>query len=143
MAKNNQPVTGIILVTHADYGQALIRAAEMILGPVADCRSVGVDASQEVDKTLATLKEAIAGLDSGNGVLALTDMFGGTPTNLSLSLLSAYHLEVITGVSLPMLLKVLGSRHLPPEELAKLAKNAGNQGIVVAGELLRKKLSDG
>jgi PTS system mannose-specific IIA component len=143
MAKNNQPATGIILVTHADYGQALIRAAELILGPVTGCRSIGVDASQEVDKTLATLKEAIGSLDSGNGVLALTDMFGGTPTNLSLSLLSAYRLEVITGVSLPMLLKVLGSRHLPPEELAKVAKNAGNQGIVVAGEVLRKKLSDG
>jgi PTS system mannose-specific IIA component len=70
-------------------------------------------------------------------------MFGGTPTNLSLSLLnkSDHQLEVITGVNLPMLLRVLGSRKLSLSELAKEAKAAGAQGIVVAGDLLRSKVA--
>ena len=136
-------VTGIVLVTHADYGASLLRAAEMILGPQERCATIGVDATAEVGKTLSGLKEAVAAVDGGQGVLVLTDMFGGTPTNLSLSLLTSRRIEVLTGVSLPMLLKVLGNRKAAPDELAKTAKNAGIQGIVVAGEVLRKKAADG
>ncbi len=131
---------GVILVTHTDYGTSLLKAAEFILGPVPQCVSVGVDGTQEVDTTVRTLKEAVASLDKGTGVLVLTDMFGGTPTNLSLSLLAKGQLEVVTGVNLPMLLKVLTTRQLPLDQLASEASQAGCQGIVVAGELLRGKV---
>ena len=76
-------------------------------------------------------------------MLVLTDMFGGTPTNMSLSLLGSGRLEVLTGVNLPMLIKILGSRTTPLETLATEAKQAGCQGIVVAGEVLRKKVAEG
>ena len=72
-------------------------------------------------------------------MLVLTDLFGGTPTTLSLSLRKLGNIEVVAGVNLPMLLKVLQGRQVPLSELAALAKAAGQQGIVVPGEMLRKK----
>jgi PTS system mannose-specific IIA component len=103
---------------------------------------VGVDISLEVGEILANIRAATQKSDLGGGVLILTDMFGGTPTNLSLSLLGASRLEVLTGVNLPMLLKVMGSRALPMGRLAQEAKTAGCQGIVVAGDLLRSKVAE-
>ena len=136
-------LTGVILVTHSDYGQRLLEAAQLIIGPQGGCQSVGVAATAEVQETLGRIRQAIQETDQGNGVLILTDMFGGTPTNLSLSLLGSARLEVITGVNLPMLLKVLGSRKTPPAELAREARQAGLKGIVVAGELLQQKVGEG
>lgn len=134
------PRTGVILVTHADYGAALLRAAEFILGPIEDCSSIQVDVSLDVEGTVARLKEAASLLDRGKGVIILTDMFGGTPTNLSLSLMSnPEKIEVVTGVNLPMLLKVFDNRYKELSELAELALDAGRKGIVSAGGILRGK----
>jgi len=134
---------GVILVTHADFGAALLRAAEFILGPQDNCRSVTVDVSQDVNATLAALTQAIKDTDVGGGVLVLTDMFGGTPSNLSLSLLGSDSLEVLSGVNLPMLIKSLSQRNQPLAKIAAEAKIAGCQGIVLAGEVLRGKASEG
>ncbi len=132
---------GIILVTHVDYGSALLRAAEFIVGTVQDCVCIQVDASLEVEETVARLRDAVDRLSRGQGVLILTDMFGGTPTNLSLSLLgNRTDVEVLTGVNLPMLLKVLSNRSEPLGPLAKMAIDAGCEGIVAAGEMLRGPL---
>lgn len=131
---------GIILVTHMDYGVALLRAAEFITGPVQDCTCIQVDSSLEVEETVSRLKEAVNRLSNGRGVLVLTDMFGGTPTNLSLSLLgSRTDVEVLTGVNLPMLLRVLSNRKLPLAEMVELAAKAGCEGIIAAGKVLRGK----
>lgn len=144
MADANQtPLTGILVITHTDYGRALIDAARFIMGDQPKVASIGVDATADVGVTVAAIKERLQALDTGNGVLILTDMFGGTPTNLSLSLLGVGKVEVITGVNLPMLIKVMQHRKQPPQELAVHAKNAGVQGIVVAGEVLRKKTAAG
>lgn len=139
---SQEKLVGIVIVTHADYGASLLRACEVILGPQTQCTTVSVDATQDVGTTLSSLKEAVASFDNGNGVLILTDMFGGTPTNLSLSLLGSGHLEVLTGVNLPMLLKVFGSRTMGLMQLAAEAKTAGEKGIVVAGEVLRSKVKN-
>lgn len=145
MNRQDQPqaLVGVILVTHADYGTALLRAAEFILGPQNDCTSISVDVSQEVGVTVTRLKDAVDRLDKGGGVIILTDMFGGTPTNLSLSLLASGNVEVVTGVNLPMLLKVFGSRTTPLAELASEAGEAGGKGIVVAARMLRSKARNG
>jgi mannose PTS system EIIA component len=141
-ASKDVPV-GVVVVTHTDYGSWLVKAAECIMGPQDHCRSVSVDMTHDVALTLTELKAAIKETDQGGGVLILTDMFGGTPTNLSLSLLGTGRLEVLTGVNLPMLIKILGSRTKALESLAVEAKQAGCQGIVVAGEVLRKKVAEG
>lgn len=134
------PAAGVVLVTHVDYGAGLLRAAEAILGPLADCSSIQVDASLDVGETVSRLKEAVALLDKGNGVIVLTDMFGGTPTNLSLSLLGSGTIEVVTGVNLPMLLKVFEARHEELSSLADKAMDAGRRGIDSASRILRGKI---
>ena len=130
---------GIIIVSHADYGSAMLRTAEFILGPQSDCSSISVDIAHEVSETVRRLTDAAQRLDKGAGVIILTDMFGGTPTNLALALLATHKVEVVTGANLPMLLKVFTAREKNLEELAQLAGEAGSKGIVVAGNMLRNK----
>lgn len=131
---------GIVLVTHGELGSVLLATASTILGSIQDCPSVAIDVSRGMDAIITEIKEAVSRCDQGDGVLVLTDMFGGTPTNLSLSLLVAGKLEVVTGVNLPMLLKVLASRDCELQKLASEAKTAGKQGILVAGEVLRRRV---
>ena len=132
---------GIIIVAHTDYASALLRTTEFILGPLGDCTSISVDVAFDVAETVQRLNDAAQLLDKGAGVLILTDMFGGTPTNLSLALLNTHNVEVVTGVNLPMLIKAFGARRLPLKELAELVGEAGRQGIVVAGGMLEQKTS--
>lgn len=135
---------GVLMVTHGEFGTALLDAAQMILGQQTGVASVSVLVSKGVDEIVVALKAGLSSLDTGMGVLVLTDLFGGTPTTLSLSLLKSGNLEVVAGVNLPMLLKVLqGGRTGKLSELAAQAKAAGQQGIVVPGEMLRKKASGG
>lgn len=130
---------GVLVVTHGEFGAALLDAAQMIVGPLQGIKSVSVQVSRGVDEIVAELKAALASLETGLGVLVLTDLFGGTPTTLSLSLRKLGNVEVVAGVNLPMLLKVLQGRQSTIDELATQAKVAGLQGIVVPGEMLRKK----
>ncbi|TIH18413.1 PTS sugar transporter subunit IIA [Marinifilum sp. JC120] len=134
---------GIVLVTHGNFGQALIEAGELIVGPQEGVLSLSVDVSQGIDAAVESLKNNIAEVNNGNGVLILTDMFGGTPTNLSLSLLQGDDIEVVTGVSLPMLLKAFQMRNESLQKMAEEVSKAAAKGIVIAGEMLRKRTSKG
>lgn len=133
------PRIGIIVVAHADYGSALLRTTEFILGSLSGCSSISIDTAFDAPKTIQRLTDAVERLDEGLGVLVLTDMFGGTPTNLILSLLGKYKIEIVTGVNLPMLLKVFAERTRSLSELANMAGEAGKGGIVIAGNILRSK----
>jgi PTS system mannose-specific IIA component len=139
-AKQNANRIGVVVVTHVDYGRAMLDAAATILGTLEDCVSIDVDIKQGPEEMVKRIEAAADSVDNGAGVLILTDMFGGTPTNVSLSLLGSRQVEVITGVNLPMLLKVLSNRSGDLSHLAEDAKSAGCQGIVVAGEILRSKV---
>lgn len=137
-SEDKRPV-GVVVVTHTDYGAALLRAAECILGPASHAATISVDVSLPVEQTIDQLRQALKDVDQGAGALIMTDMFGGTPTNLSLSLLGERQVEVITGVNLPMLIKGLSARTLPLAQLAEDAKAAGLSGIVVAGQMLKSR----
>ena len=100
---------------------------------------MSVDITADVKDTVDNLRSTAEQMDKGNGVLILTDMFGGTPTNLSLSLLSIEGVEVVTGVNLPMILRAAGHSSLGAAALAEEARQAGVQGIVSASEMLRQK----
>lgn len=130
---------GVLVVTHGEFGQALLNAVQMILGEQTGIEAVSVLVSKGVEDIVGALKGAAARLDCGKGVIILTDLFGGTPTTLSLSLLKSGSVEVVSGVNLPMLIKVLQSRSLNLPELAVQAREAGQKGIVVPGDMLRKK----
>lgn len=138
--ETSENTIGIIIVGHGNYGAAVLRAVESIMGPQEDCVSISVDIAHEVEEAVRRLNDAAQRLDHGKGVIVLTDMFGGTPTNLALSLQGKCRAEVVTGVNLPMLIKVIEARNSASlHELASQAGEAGKAGIVVAGEVLRGK----
>ncbi|GAB6888413.1 PTS sugar transporter subunit IIA [Desulfothermus okinawensis JCM 13304] len=132
---------GVLIVTHLDLGEKLIEVAELIMGKQELCKALTIDTSKPMEEILGDIQISAKELDRGDGVIILTDMFGGTPSNLSFSLLNSNNLDVITGVNLPMLLKIFSSRNLPLKELAEEAKLAGKKGIRVAGEVLKRKVS--
>jgi PTS system mannose-specific IIA component len=135
-------MVGVILVTHGQFGNYLLEAAQTILGPQEQCTHIAVEGSIDMAALLTNLKSTVKRMESGDGVIILTDMFGGTPSNISLSLLQPGKVDVLTGVNLPMLLRILGMRDQELSELAQNAKNAAIQGIVLAGEVLTRKISE-
>jgi PTS system mannose-specific IIA component len=135
-------MVGVILVTHGQFGMHLLEAAQTILGPQQQCAHIAVEGSVDMATLLTDLKNAVKRMDAGEGVIILTDMFGGTPSNISLSLLQPGKVDVLTGVNLPMLLRILGMRDQDLTQLAQNAKSAGIQGIVLAGEVLTRKIGE-
>jgi len=138
-----EDMIGILIVTHQDFGEKLLQAAEGILGQQEKCASISVSVSSDMEEIMHRINSGVEEVDDGHGVIVITDMFGGTPSNLSLSLLGTGRLEVITGANLPMLLKILSCREMRLEEVALEAKSAGRQGILVAGEVLKRKIANG
>jgi PTS system mannose-specific IIA component len=133
-------MVGVVLITHPNLGGEFIRSAETICGTLPSIASVSIDTRRGVEELREEIARAIKSVDSGKGVLILTDMFGGTPSNMSLAFLSEGRVEVVTGLNLPMLIKVSNCREgrtLP--ELAKMVKEAGQRNINLASEILRKK----
>jgi len=132
-------MVGIVVATHGQLAAELLRTAEGIVGPVPGAVAVSVDASTSVEEARARLATAIhkVGAD-GDGVLVLTDMFGGTPANLALTFLDE-QIEVVTGVNLPMILKLATARGDGLPAAAELATAQGQKNITVASALLRSR----
>lgn len=128
---------GILVVTHCDLGKELISAAEFIVGKLDAMESISINQATDSERILKTIEAKITALDQGEGVLILTDMFGGTPSNLSLSFLEKDSIEVLTGVNLPMIIAIAQTRtRLKLDELAEKAQEAGKMSISLAGKLL-------
>jgi PTS system mannose-specific IIA component len=135
-------MVGVILVTHGQFGKHLLEAAQTILGPQEQCAHIAVEGAVDMATLLTDLKNTVKRMEKGDGVIILTDMFGGTPSNISLSLLQPGKVDVLTGANLPMLLRILGMRDQELAQLAQNAKNAAIQGIVLAGEVLTRKINE-
>lgn len=135
-------MVGVVVVTHCNLGKELIAAAEMVVGEeLKRFQSVSIDPKEDSEKIRKKIIDAIRKVDEGNGVLILTDMYGGTPSNISLSFLQEKKIEVITGVNLPMLLKLATIQDEKDiEELAIFITNYGQKNINLASEVLRKKI---
>ncbi len=128
---------GIVIVTHQRLGEEFLRALQMIVPDAPRYHSVALEPSQPVDEMREAIAAALKAADDGDGVLVLTDMFGGTPSNMSLSFLDERHVEVVTGLNLPMLIKLATFREeVSLEELARLIKEYGQRNISVASELI-------
>jgi PTS system mannose-specific IIA component len=128
---------GVVIVTHYRLGEEFLQALRLIVPDAPPFRAVSIDPKQSVDEMRHAIAAALRAADSGEGVLVLTDMFGGTPSNVSLSFLHDHRVEVVTGVNLPMLIKLatLTDRR-PLEDLATFIKEYGRRNISVASELL-------
>jgi len=128
---------GLVLVTHAGLATALRASAEMIVGPIESCATVEVAADERADDIMARVVAAVESVKSG-GAIIMTDLFGGTPSNMAMSFLKDGCIEVITGVNLPMLIEFCSRRErMPVAELAADLHRTGREGIIVAGELLK------
>ena len=128
---------GVVIVSHYRLGEEMLQAARLIVPDAPPFVAVGIEPKQRVDEMRASIAAALQNADRGHGVLVLTDMFGGTPSNVSLSFLGERRVEVVTGVNLPMLIKLATLREEKPlDELASFIKQYGQRNISVASEIL-------
>ena len=128
---------GVVVVTHGQLATELVNAAEMIVGDLPRFTAVSIGWHDDVDTARSEVERAIKDVSQGAGVLLMTDMFGGTPTNIASMFLEEGAIEVVTGVNLPMLIKL--SSQQEPGSLADVARHVcdvGRQGIYVASDLL-------
>ena len=134
--ENSRRVAGVI-VTHGHLAGELLAAAEMIIGPISFITAVSIGWHDDVDAARDEVQRAITRVSQGAGVLLLTDMFGGTPTNIASMFLEEGNVEVVTGVNLPMVIKL--ASHEGNDSLIETARRVselGRQGIYLAGDLL-------
>lgn len=132
---------GILVVTHGNLADELVKAARMIIGEdFQGIQAISIGWNDEVGKARREILEGIESVSQGYGVLILTDMFGGTPTNLSLSFLEADKVEIITGVNLPMLIKLFSLRKEKWNlvEAAQKIRAQGQKSIHVASDILNR-----
>jgi PTS system mannose-specific IIA component len=130
---------GLVVVTHGRLAEEFIAAAEHVVGPQPAVQAVSIGPDDDMDMRRREIIAAAKANDSGDGVIILTDMFGGTPSNLAISVMSTGKIEVIAGVNLPMLIKLAEVRNkLPMAEAALAAQEAGRKYISVASALLQR-----
>lgn len=133
-------MVGLVIATHGNLGKEVLKAVEMIIGPVRNACAVGVARESSLEGIQAELKQAIVAVGTeGDGVIIMTDMFGGTPANVGLTFLEPDKVEVLTGINLPMVLKFFNSQEgLGLGELAGILKTYGQQSISLASEYLKR-----
>jgi PTS system mannose-specific IIA component len=128
---------GVVIVTHYRLGEEFLQALRLIVPDAPPFQAVSIDPKQSVDQMREAIADALRRVETGEGVLILTDMFGGTPSNMGLSFLEEHRVEVVTGLNLPMLIKLATmTEKRPLEELAAFIKEYGQRNIRVASEIL-------
>ena len=134
---------GLVLVTHGRLAEEFLSAAEHVVGPQEQVKAVSIGPDDDMEKRRQDILDAAKAVDSGEGVIILTDMFGGTPSNLAISVMEKANAEVIAGVNLPMLIKLASARaedDLP--DAVKSAQEAGRKYINVASWVLSGEAAD-
>jgi len=130
-------MVGLLVVAHAGLARELLAAAEMIVGPIEKSEAVGIGSGDSVDQIRESIRVAIDKV-AEEGVIIMTDMFGGTPSNMCISFLKEDEIEVLTGVNLPMVIKFASERErFGVAELASVLKKCAQESISVAGEYLK------
>lgn len=131
---------GIVIVTHGKLAEAFVNVTEHVVGKQTQMMAVGIEPDDDMEKARERIVAAVSHVDSGNGVAILTDMFGGTPSNLAISIMKPEHTEVIAGVNLPMMIKLASVRGtVSLAEAVEQAQEAARKYINVAGNLLANK----
>ena len=129
---------GVVLVTHGRLADEFVAAIRHIVGDQENMTAISIGPDDDMKQRRADIVEAVAGVDTGSGVIILTDMFGGTPSNLAISVMSPGKVEVIAGVNLPMLVRLASVRqHATVEEAVAAAQEAARRYINVASSLLK------
>ncbi|MBX6426403.1 MAG: PTS sugar transporter subunit IIA [Variibacter sp.] len=131
---------GLVLVTHGRLAEEFRAALEHVMGPQKQIESVTIGPDDDVEQRRRDIINAVQNVDSGDGVAILTDMFGGTPSNLAISVMGRPHVEVLAGINLPMLIKLAKVRdECPLSEVVAQAQEAGRKYITIASRVLAGK----
>ncbi|MFZ0451289.1 MAG: hypothetical protein WAL98_18795 [Desulfatiglandaceae bacterium] len=131
---------GLLIISHCDLGKEFLNAAELIMGSLENADAISITQTTNSQQMIESISKKIKTMDKGEGVLILTDMFGGTPSNLSLSFLADEMVEVLTGVNLPMVISVAQDRkRFGLNELGERAMESGKRSIALAGQLLKSE----
>jgi mannose PTS system EIIA component len=129
---------GLVVVTHGRLADEFVAALEHVVGKQRNIRTVCIGAEDDMEQRRRELLECIAAVNEGQGVVLLTDMFGGTPSNLAISVMEATKVEVIAGINLPMLIKLVSMREKATVSAAvEAAQDAGRKYIAVASAMLK------
>ncbi len=132
---------GLVVVSHGALARELLAATEHVVGRLPHARALSIGADDDMEKRRADVRAAVDAVDTGNGVVVVTDMFGGTPANLAISLLQQGRIEVVAGANLPMLIKLAEAREDPNVELGEVAQAAmaaGRKYIAIASHVLNQ-----
>lgn len=131
---------GLVLVTHGRLAEEFVAAMEHVVGPQRQVQAISIGPEDDMEKRRKDILDAVASVDSGTGVVLLTDMFGGTPSNLAISIMDKARVEVIAGINLPMLIKLASVRVSSTlEDAVASAQESGRKYINVASKLLTGK----
>ncbi|MFZ1413526.1 MAG: PTS sugar transporter subunit IIA [Defluviicoccus sp.] len=131
---------GLVIVTHGRLASELINALEHVCGPQANISPICIGPEDDMEQRRAQILDEVASAEEGNGVIVLTDMFGGTPSNLAISIMDKANVEVIAGANLPMLIKLASVRQTESlDEAAQSAQEAGRKYINIASRLLTQE----
>jgi len=129
---------GMVLVTHGRLADEFVAATEHVVGPQECIRAISIGPDDDMEQRRTEIVQAVEEVDTGNGVILLTDMFGGTPSNLAISLLDRTNVEVIAGMNLPMLIKLVKVRQEDDlQDAVAKAQESGRKYINVASNLLQ------
>ena len=131
---------GMVLVTHGELATQFRAALEHVVGPQKQVATVAIGPEDDIERRRGDIVDAVSAVDTGSGVVLLTDMFGGTPSNLAISVMNGAHVEVVAGINLPMLIKLASVRDATSLEQAVIqAQDAGRKYIYVASRVLSGK----
>ncbi len=134
---NATDMIGLVLVTHGRLAEEFVTAMVHVVGPQERIATISIGPDDDMEERRADIAAAIAAVDTGRGVIVLTDLFGGTPSNLAISLMTRGHVEVIAGMNLPMLIRLGSARKsMKVVEAVAAAREAGRKYISVASEVL-------
>jgi PTS system mannose-specific IIA component len=128
---------GLVLVTHGGLATEFVTAMEHVVGPQSAVAAIAIGPDDDMEVRRADIAAAIEAVDNGRGVVVLTDLFGGTPSNMAISLMQPGRVEVIAGINLPMLIRLEGARRtMSVRDAVAAAREAGRKYITVASEVL-------
>jgi len=128
---------GLVLVTHGRLAEEFVEALQHVVGPQENTRTVSIGPDDDMELRRQEIMDQVSEVDSGDGVILLTDMFGGTPSNLAISIMDKANVEVVAGVNLPMLIKLAKARQTESlQDAAREAQESGRKYINIASKLL-------
>ena len=127
---------GLVIVAHGSLAQSLLDATEHVVGRMPNAHAVSIEASDDLHARQAEINELVAAANTGDGVVLITDMFGGTPSNLALGAISSPDIEVIYGANLPLLVKLAKMRNRPLKQAVRGSLEAGHKYIDSAANIL-------